>query len=151
MADYYLLLGLSYANNLSQNTTLTRWASLRKIKQIEKKLHQYQQFCPKNFRHKYLFIRAELATLTLKSDQVRLKFQDAIDCAIDDGFTHYAALASERAAHYCQSVNNDKQMKASLHQSIELYEQWGATQKVNQLKTLYPELSQTSSTTSIKS
>jgi hypothetical protein len=69
--------------------------------------------------------------------QVKSLYDAVIACARRRGYINIAALATERAARYLLSVNDEDEAPYYLEQAITLYHDWGATAKILQLKTEY--------------
>jgi predicted ATPase len=90
---------------------------LLKAKTLQKK-HLENKF-PPNYRHKYLLVEAEIASLESMDHMKIMSLYDlAIEVAVSDGFIQYAAIASELYAKYFSRIgmmNSSKvYMKVSL-------------------------------------
>ncbi|VEU43311.1 unnamed protein product [Pseudo-nitzschia multistriata] len=81
--------------------------------------------------------------LTIASDrgttpkQSRILLDTAITFAYQDGFTHHAALASERAGLYFIHQDDKKMASLYLSRAFSLYKEWGANAKTEQLERRY--------------
>jgi predicted ATPase len=105
--------------------TMTRWKAMGNV----------------NCSHFLEHIYAEMAVLKKQSrDQVKVLYDAAIAAARKRGYTNTAALATERAALYLASVNDIDEASYYLEEAIKLYDDWGATAKILQLKREYSSL-----------
>ncbi|MCG8609498.1 MAG: AAA family ATPase [Pseudomonadales bacterium] len=109
-----------------------------------------------NFEHKYLLVLAEVERRRGKPLEVLLQhYKTAIQSAKTNGFTHFAALASERLADCLISKDAEWLAVNLLQDAMTLYEYWGCEIKLEKLKSRHQHLlarkmpiSSTSTTTS---
>eukprot|EP00566_Odontella_aurita_P003865 CAMPEP_0113558968 /NCGR_PEP_ID=MMETSP0015_2-20120614/18641_1 /TAXON_ID=2838 /ORGANISM="Odontella" /LENGTH=1247 /DNA_ID=CAMNT_0000460563 /DNA_START=110 /DNA_END=3853 /DNA_ORIENTATION=- /assembly_acc=CAM_ASM_000160 len=113
--------------------------ALRSLKQMKK----FARRCEDNCCHKVLFLKAELAAFRGRKSDAAEYYVRAIGRAGESGFIHEQALACERAGLYM--LSHGEQVLASEHikQARELYFQWGARAKVDQLDRRFSALHQT--------
>lgn len=90
-----------------------------------------------NCVHKLLLLEAEYASVNSgeksKRDEIKKLYDSAISAASRSGFVHDAALANERAGIWFQSLDDDFWASSYLSRAHELYHEWGATAKADQL------------------
>jgi hypothetical protein len=93
-------------------------------------------FCPNisNIHKDAALLDAEWAVLKKKKGDLRLKFEQAIVIAGRRGLTHLQALANERLAMYMEEVGDKVESFYRYEQAIKLYDEWGATAKIEQLQ-----------------
>mmetsp|Transcript_10400 Transcript_10400/g.28645 ORF Transcript_10400/g.28645 Transcript_10400/m.28645 type:complete len:82 (-) Transcript_10400:82-327(-) len=72
--------------------------------------------------------------LRSKFDSAVVKFKDAIDLATSCGFTNDQALANERLSECLTRMGMDDAADQVMEEAIRLYEEWGATRKVEKLR-----------------
>lgn len=89
-----------------------------------------------NCHHMLLLLRAEEKALRPNYD-ARDDFDQAIKAAGRLGVLHNQALANERAAIHCLRINDTDYAMTYLARAADLYERWGATAKVEQMKHYY--------------
>ena len=133
---YPLILTALYADGSEQE----KEKYLQKIEWCEQKMKIWAENCPKNFLHRYLLIQAEKSRITgNEMDAMRL-YDQAIQLAKEDEFVQNAALGNELAARFW--LENGKENFASIYmrEAHYLYGKWGATAKVQNLETKYPQL-----------
>jgi predicted ATPase len=112
----------------SKNTKIARSA----LKQLKK----WAKESPRIFTAKHELLEAELLSLKAKVDpsKVYAVYEKAIKAATEEGYTRDAALACEREGDYKKS-NGDVDGAIKLwRRAITLYDQWGATEKSEDLR-----------------
>ena len=65
---------------------------------------------------------------------LRVKFEQAILLSGRRGLTHLQALSNERLAIYMEEIGDDVEALYRYEQAIQLYSEWGAKAKVEQLQ-----------------
>ena len=88
-----------------------------------------------NIKHSLHLLEAELASLNGKNKMATLHYRDAIDTAEKNGFLQDQALSNELASLYFGSIGDTRQMSIHRENAIRCYSEWGATTKVEQLRT----------------
>lgn len=96
--------------------------------------------CPDNFRHKFLLVAAEIASLKGKDQGAKVFFEQAITSARDYGYGQNEALANELAARFFLAKGRLAIARAYLLEARNGYLRWGATTKVKSLDNQYPQL-----------
>ncbi len=100
------------------------------------KLAEWAGRCEANFLHKLLLVDAERDRVLGKLAQSAELYDQAILSASEHRFVNHAALASELAGRFW--LERDAAKAASyLQQAVGLYEEWGATAKVDYLRETY--------------
>ncbi|MFP3740083.1 hypothetical protein, partial [Burkholderia sp. SIMBA_019] len=92
------------------------------------------------FTDKALLVEAELVRLDGDGLGAMKRYEQAIAHATAHGFAHIAALAHERAGHYCMAAGLTTAARGHLRAAHDRYRQWGATGKARQMAVTYPEL-----------
>jgi PAS domain S-box-containing protein len=136
-----LLLLIKYrdANNYEQKYFLS------KVKASQKKMRQWAIHAPDNFQHKYDLVEAETARVLGQMSEAEDFYEKAIQGAKDSKYLQEEALAYELAAKFYLSRGRKKFAQTYLKEAHYCYQQWGATAKVKDLETHYPQfLSQSS-------
>ena len=98
-------------------------------------LERWAVACPANFESKARLVRAELAAADgdlVVADEV---FGQAIESALRNGFTQWAALAAERRG-MAMRVSDPVGARASFADAAAHYGAWGATRKARALEAL---------------
>jgi hypothetical protein len=94
-----------------------------------------------NCVHKLWLLNAEYATLNdnkrSDGDEIKKAYDAAISIATRSGFLHDAALANGRAGIRFRSFDDDFWASSYISKAHELYQEWGATAKANQLDHLW--------------
>ncbi|SKB15789.1 Adenylate/guanylate cyclase with GAF sensor(S) [Planktothrix sp. PCC 11201] len=111
-----------------------------RIKNNQKKLKKWADYAPQNNLHKYLLVEAELCRV-LGKDYLAMGYYDqAISLAKENEYIHEVAIAHELAAKFYLSRGKEIIAKAYMQEARYYYQIWGATAKVKQLQTKYPDL-----------
>lgn len=88
-----------------------------------------------NVLHYEALLDAEKAALAGKKKAAERNYQSSIAIATRLGFIHDAALANERYSNFMLTVLKNQQGAAyHLREAIQLYSEWGAVKKVEQLQ-----------------
>jgi len=104
-----------------------------------KKMESYVNAGAINYVHKLLLLQAEYASLYRNaSDEIKKMFEAAISAASRSGFVQDCALANERAGIFFGDFGDQFWASEYLTCAHELYEEYGAKAKANQLETSYP-------------
>lgn len=138
---FYLYYSLSSLAHISHLTSTEKNKVLKKVQKILKKFKKWANKAPVNYQHRYLLIQAELAKVKGQFDKARNLYDEAIKLANQHQFTSEEAVAWEVAARFYIGRQQEKLADLYLKQAFQLYQYWGATQKVDALQTQYPQLS----------
>ena len=104
------------------------------VEQIESRFELWATHCPENFSTQHHLLQAEKARL-LNQNPSPL-YEQAIVSAEKHSFSHHRALCYERYGDYLQSQNQHTLAQFCLTKSRDLYHQWGALAKTEQLNGL---------------
>ncbi|MGB8691729.1 MAG: AAA family ATPase [Microcoleus sp.] len=103
-------------------------------------LHQWAQNAPMNHLHKWYLVEAEKQrVLGNKAEAIDL-YDRAISLAQENQFLNEEALANELAANFYLEWSKEKLAEIYMIDAYYCYVQWGATAKVKDLETRYPQL-----------
>ncbi|PSR19071.1 serine/threonine protein kinase [filamentous cyanobacterium CCP3] len=115
-------------------------AALSKVEQNQAQLRRWADHAPMNFEHKYALVEAEKARRLGQPWQAMEHYDRAIAAAREQGYSHEAALANERAAEFYLEQGRDRVAQVYLTEAYYGYLRWGAIAKANQLMGRYPQL-----------
>ncbi|MEG5032472.1 AAA family ATPase [Microcoleus sp. AT3-D2] len=102
-------------------------------------LQQWAQNAPMNYLHKWYLVEAEKQrVLGHKADAIDL-YDRAISGAKENKFLNEEALANELAAKFYIEWDKEKFAQLYMIEAYYCYIQWGATAKVTDLETRYPQ------------
>ncbi len=136
---YGSLILLNLYPNLSQ---VEQNNALEKIEVHQDRLKTWSDNCPENFLHKYLVVEAERhRVLGSKTEAINL-YDRAITGAKENKFVNEEALANELAAKFYLDWGKEKIAAVYMQEAYYCYTRWGATAKVKDLETHYPQLLQ---------
>lgn len=134
---YYNLSALALISQGKQQKDVL-WETLI---QNQQQLKLWADNCSENFRAKYLLVSAEMAHMSGNVMKAMQLYESAIEQAKTHGYLQDTALANELAANFYLTNAIPTTAKTYLTEARYWYEHWGATMKVNQLDTKYPNLS----------
>jgi PAS domain S-box-containing protein len=100
----------------------------------------WAQQCPQNFADKAALVGAEIARLEDRTLDAEHLYEQAIECASEQGFVHIEALAHELAGNLCHARGLHRLGDTYLQNARACYVRWGADGKVRQLDALHPLL-----------
>lgn len=123
------------ACELSYNVNKTHFIKL--ANKNLKELKQFERDAPENCNNKVLLLEAELAARENKLDVAIEKFEQSMDRARFAGFAHEEALACELAGIVLQRRYDYSRAALYLIKARDLYKQWGADVKVQQMLEIY--------------
>ena len=105
-----------------------------------KQLATWAKHAPDTFGSRHMLAAAELARIDGDERQAMGLYEQSIDSARRQGFTHIEGLAFELAARFYATRGSDRIASIYRHDARECYVRWGALGKVRQLQELHPEL-----------
>ena len=115
----------------------SRTAQLQQIRANRKVLADIAEQAPMNYLHKRLLVDAELRQLEGDTYGALELYDQSIAAALEGGYIHHAAVASEIAGRLCLQRGKLTHAKAYLSDASRGYAQWGAVAKVKQLNGKY--------------
>ncbi|PHK27087.1 hypothetical protein VF12_35910, partial [Nostoc linckia z15] len=105
----------------------------------QEKMELWASHAPANYQHKYNLIEAEKARILGHIFVAMEYYELAIQGAKEQRYVQEEALANELAAEFYFSRGRDKQAIFYLKESYHAYIRWGATTKVSELESKYPD------------
>ena len=136
---YSLILGALYP--IASHSQQKEYGEVLKTNQQKMKI--WADNCPENFLHKYLLVEAEIARISGKEIEVIWDLYDrAIASARENGYIQNEALGNELAAKFWLGKGKEEIAQLYMSEAHYGYQHWGATAKVNDLDTRYPQLLQ---------
>ncbi|MEH2286931.1 AAA family ATPase [Nostoc sp.] len=112
---------------------------LEKIAVSQEKMQQWAQYAPMNHLHKYHLIQAERARVLGQLLEAEDFYEQAIQGAKENGYLREEALAYELAAKFYLGRGREKFAQLYMREAHYCYKRWGATAKVKDLETRYPQ------------
>ena len=103
-------------------------------------LQQWAQNAPMNYLHKWHLVEAERQRVLGNKAEAIEMYDRAISGAKENKYTNDEALANELAAQFYWEWGKTKVAQAYMFEAYYCYVQWGATAKVTNLETRYPQL-----------
>ncbi|MDI9641730.1 AAA family ATPase [Geitlerinema splendidum] len=118
---------------------------LDRVKTHQKQMKVWANHCPKNYQHKYDLVEAEKARVLENFELAAQLYDRAILHAREQGYKQEEALANELAAEFYLGGNSQAQNRENLGKLYLIdayygYLYWGATAKVEALKSRYSQL-----------
>ncbi|MEH2446325.1 MAG: PAS domain-containing protein [Nostoc sp.] len=119
---------------------------LLKINRNQENMQRFAHSARTNFQHKYELIEAEKARVLGQIFEAEEFYEQAILGARENEYLQEEALAYELAAKFYLERGREKFAQLYMKEAHYCYERWGATAKVKDLETRYPQLFPQSST-----
>ncbi|MEH2153301.1 AAA family ATPase [Nostoc sp.] len=113
---------------------------LFKINSNQEKMQKWADSAPTNFQHKYDLVEAEKARILGRFFEAEELYEQAIQGAKNNEYLQEEALAYELAAKHYLMRGREKIAQTYMKESHYCYKRWGATAKVKNLETRYPQL-----------
>lgn len=136
----YMLDALVRLISAKDKTGKAKRLLIKQAKPTQAKLKAWAKNNPANFEHMYLLVEAQRLHVIGSDFEAHEKFDAAIQCASENGFTHIQAIASELCSKMHWESARPTIALPYMVQARDLYAKWGAIAKVNQLEQLYPQL-----------
>ncbi|PSB25404.1 AAA family ATPase [Stenomitos frigidus] len=112
---------------------------LKKVAVRQEKMKQWSHSAPMNCLHKYHLVEAEKARVLGQLLEAEAFFEQAIQGAKENKYIQEEALAYELAAKFYLERGRSKIAQTYMKEAHYCYERWGATAKVKDLETRYPQ------------
>ncbi|MEG5032471.1 AAA family ATPase [Microcoleus sp. AT3-D2] len=103
-------------------------------------LQQWAQNAPMNYLHKWYLVEAERQRVLGNKAEAIEMYDRAIEGAKENKYVNDEALANELAAKFYGEWGKIKVAQAYIFEAYYCYVEWGATAKVTDLETRYPQL-----------
>jgi PAS domain S-box-containing protein len=133
---YHSLVLLSLSLDASSSEKAA-WLSC--ISTNQEKMQKWAEHAPMNYLHKYHLVEAEKARVLEQFPEAEELYEQAIAGAAEHEFIQEEALAYELAAKHYLARGRSKIAQTYMKESHYCYERWGATAKVKDLETRYPQ------------
>lgn len=141
MADHCLFQSLILSEKWKTAAEGERNKIMETLAMNLEKLKHWSEKCPTNFAHKYYLLCAEISVVKGESlDSITDLYKKAVDSIGKNDFIHMRALINELQGKYWFDKGHATIGKSFIQQSYHLYEQWGATAKVEYLEKKYPDI-----------
>jgi signal transduction histidine kinase len=137
---YYLYDSLARLATYPESSVQTQAEILEKVTVGQEKMKQWAQHAPMNHLHKYHLMQAETARVLGQLLEAEEFYEQAILGARDNEYLQEEALAYELAAKFYLFRGREKIAQTYMKEAHYCYERWGATAKVKDLETKYPQL-----------
>ncbi|MEH1771219.1 MAG: AAA family ATPase [Nostoc sp.] len=121
-------------------SSLEREYLLLKVNSNQEKMQRWARSAPTNFQHKYELVEAEKARVLGQWFEAEELYEQAMQGARDHEYLQEEALAYELAAKHYLVRGRQKIAQTYMKEAHYCYERWGATAKVKDLETRYPQL-----------
>ena len=133
---YGSLILLNLYSGLSQTEQSN---ALEQIRSNQERLTTWSDSCSENFLHKFHLVEAEKARVLGQVLEAEEFYEQAISGAFENEFIQEEALAYELAAKFYLERGRSKIAQTYMKEASYCYERWGATAKVKDIKTRYPQ------------
>ena len=134
VATHNFFYSLSICQYISQSSEDERTILLQKLEEYLQQLQRWADHAPENFRHRYVLVKAEIASMQGHILEAQKSYEEAIRFARIHEHPHELAIAYECAALSYQKWRMDTFSKLYFSEAATLYQQWGAMAKVTQLE-----------------
>jgi len=105
-----------------------------------RKMKSWAKHAPENYLHKYELLKAEFARVVGQNDKALTYYDLAIQHAGEQQYIHEEALAAELAYQHLAQANRTNMSRYYLRTAVQLYREWEADAKVQQLHERYPDV-----------
>ncbi|BAY50526.1 ATP-binding region ATPase domain protein (plasmid) [Scytonema sp. HK-05] len=136
---YYLYDSLAKLATYPSYSTQTQEEILKKVALSQEKMKQWAHYAPMNYLHKYNLVQAETARVLGQLLEAEEFYEQAIQGARENGYIQEEALAYELAAKFYLFRGREKIAQTYMKEAHYCYDRWGATAKVRDLETRYPQ------------
>ena len=113
---------------------------INRVNQNQNKMQKWADHAPANFLNKFYLVEAEKSRVMGKILEAEDYYEKAIYRAAENKFIQEEALAYELAAEFYLGRGRLKIAQTYMKEAHYLYKRWGATAKVEDLETKYPQL-----------
>ena len=122
-----------------ESNTQVRTEILKKVALSQEKMKQWAHCAPMNYLHKYHLVEAENVRVLGQLSEAEEFYEQAIQGAKDNEYLQEEALAYELAAKFYLERGRSKFAQTYMKEAHYCYERWGASAKVKDLETRYPQ------------
>ncbi|MBE9052854.1 PAS domain S-box protein [Nostocales cyanobacterium LEGE 11386] len=128
------LLSLSFD---ASNSEKVAW--LNCVNTNQEKMQKWAEHAPMNYLHKFYLVEAEKARVLGQFLEAEEFYERAISGAAENEYIQEEALAYELAAKHYLARGREKIAQTYMKEAHYCYDRWGATAKVKDLETRYPQ------------
>jgi PAS domain S-box-containing protein len=133
---YHSLALLSLSLDAS-NSEKVAW--LNCVNTNQEKMQKWAEHAQMNYLHKFHLVEAEKARVLGQFLEAEEFYEQAIACAAENEYIQEEALAYELAAKHYLARGREKIAQTYMKEAHYCYDRWGATAKVKDLETRYPQ------------
>jgi PAS domain S-box-containing protein len=133
---YHSLALLSLSPDTS-NSEKAAW--LNCVNTNQEKMQKWAEHAPMNYLHKFYLVEAEKARVLGQFLEAEEFYERAIAGAAENEYIQEEALAYELAAKHYLARGREKFAQTYMKEAHYCYDRWGATAKVKDLETRYPQ------------
>lgn len=137
---YYLYDSLAKLATYPESNAQERAEIIKNVALNQEKIKQWAYYAPMNYLHKYHLVEAEKARVLVQWLEAEEFYEQAIAGARENGYIQDEALAYELAAKHYLARGREKIAQTYIKEAHYCYERWGATAKIKDLETRYPQL-----------
>ncbi|BAY23936.1 serine/threonine protein kinase and signal transduction histidine kinase with GAF and PAS/PAC sensor [Calothrix sp. NIES-2100] len=137
---YYFYSSLARLATYLESNTQAQSEILKEVAVNQEKMQLWAHYAPMNHLHKYHLVEAEKARVLGQLLEAEEFYEQAIEGAKENEYVQEEALAYELAAKFYLSRGREKIARTYMKEAHYCYERWGATAKVKDLETRYPQL-----------
>jgi class 3 adenylate cyclase len=112
---------------------------LRRVAANQKKVKKWAGHAPMNYQHKFYLVEAERARVLGHAQAAREYYDQAISLAHENEYLNEEALAHELAANFYLAQGQTRLAHHYLRDAHYTYLRWGASAKVKDLESRYPQ------------
>jgi PAS domain S-box-containing protein len=137
---YYFYSSLARLATYLESNDRAQEKILAEVAVNQEKIQQWVHYAPMNHLHKYHLVQAETARVLGQLLEAEEFYEQAIQGAKENEYIQEEALAYELAAKFYLSRGRGKIAQTYMKEAHYCYDRWGATAKVKDLETRYPQL-----------
>ena len=141
LPEYLLFIGLTLTAAFDAVVSEDQQLYLKILDDYEERFRSWSELCPENGQHRYFLLSAERARISGNLPRAVRKFRQAVDVAASTGLVQYEALANELFGNFWKHTGEATAALGYWLRARDLYAQWGAQAKVDQLHVANPQLS----------
>ncbi|MEG4454521.1 AAA family ATPase [Microcoleus sp. N9_A1] len=137
---FHFYAALTHLALLPEQPAIEQTEIIALVETHQSTLQQWAQNAPMNYLHKWYLVEAERQRVSgNKADAIEM-YDRAIWGAKENKYVNDEALANELAAKFYGEWGKTKVAQAYIFEAYYCYVEWGATAKVTDLETRYPQL-----------
>ncbi|HEY9831217.1 MAG TPA: AAA family ATPase [Stenomitos sp.] len=145
VAIFHFYDSLIFLSLLADASNSEKAAWLNRINANQEKMQKWAHHAPMNFLHKFQLVEAEKARVLGQLFEAEEFYEQAIQGAKENEYLQEEALSYELAAKHYLARGRERFAQLYMKEAHYCYERWGATAKVKDLETCYPQFFRQSS------